>query len=263
MTRLRIVTLNTWKGDGAYIRRLDRMAAGLRALAPDLVFLQECLRAPDAGWDTSAHLASALGLACAHAEARAKPRSVEGRMTAATSGVAILSRAPLVHVVATPLPTSARDGGREALVARCEADGCTLELACVHLSHLPGGEGVELRQRQLLAVLGVLEARAPGAASVIAGDFNARFEADEMEALAADPDADWGDAEHRSLSTRLPGPGEAPPPPGAIDHIVVRDPGHRIRVESRARALTAGGEGAADDRASDHTAVVCDIGLAP
>ena len=35
--RLRIVTLNTWKGDGAYRARLEAMAVGLATLQPDLV----------------------------------------------------------------------------------------------------------------------------------------------------------------------------------------------------------------------------------
>lgn len=31
---LRLVTLNTWKGDGAYAKRLAAMTAGLAALSP-------------------------------------------------------------------------------------------------------------------------------------------------------------------------------------------------------------------------------------
>ncbi|MBI1338938.1 hypothetical protein GC169_01840 [bacterium] len=267
MTRLRLVSLNTWKGDGAYSRRLDAMSRELVALAPDVLFLQEALRAPDADHDTSARLAADLGHHCIHAETRAKPRWVEGKLLDSTSGVAILSRTPLEMVEIVDLPTSEADGGRCALTASLRHAGRVLDLACVHLSHLRGSEGADLRERQLSSVLSALDARdaARGAsdARIVAGDLNALRTDAELRPLASDPAADWGGAEFLSRATRLAVHPGGVNVPGAIDHIVVRDPGGALRVRSRRLALNTGGIDPANGQPpSDHAAVVCDIAAA-
>jgi endonuclease/exonuclease/phosphatase family metal-dependent hydrolase len=51
---MRIVSLNTWKKEGDYSRRLPLMRDGLAAMAPDVVCLQECFFAD--GFDTAAWL---------------------------------------------------------------------------------------------------------------------------------------------------------------------------------------------------------------
>ena len=51
---MRIVTLNTWKNEGEYERRLDLMAVGLGDLRADVVCLQECF--VGGGSDTDARL---------------------------------------------------------------------------------------------------------------------------------------------------------------------------------------------------------------
>ena len=65
---MRIVTLNTWKNEGDYARRLPLMRDGLAALSPDVVCLQECFVAD--GFDTAAFLAAELGLHLYAAPAR-------------------------------------------------------------------------------------------------------------------------------------------------------------------------------------------------
>ena len=87
---MRIVTLNTWKNEGDYPRRLALMRDGLAELAPDLVCLQECFA--NAGHDTAAWLAAELGLDCHAAPARAKVRRHMGQDLQSTSGLAILAR---------------------------------------------------------------------------------------------------------------------------------------------------------------------------
>jgi len=59
---MRIVTLNTCKGAGAYRQRLQCMVQGQAALAPDAVLLQEALVTEDGQADTADHLARALGM---------------------------------------------------------------------------------------------------------------------------------------------------------------------------------------------------------
>ena len=59
---MRILTLNTWKCDGAYRPRLQAMAQGLAALAPDVILLQEVFATEDDRADTAGYLAQALSM---------------------------------------------------------------------------------------------------------------------------------------------------------------------------------------------------------
>jgi len=165
---VRLITLNTWKGDGAYTKRLDAMAAALAALSPDIVTLQEVLAAPAAGYDTAAHLARSLGMSAAVLPLRHKPRLVEGRTVDSTSGLAVLSRWPIQAKRSVPLAADARDGERAALIAGIDMQGKSITIACIHLTHL--SDGKELRRQQWRQVAAALSG--PGSA-IVAGDFNA------------------------------------------------------------------------------------------
>jgi endonuclease/exonuclease/phosphatase family metal-dependent hydrolase len=44
---LRLVTINTWKCDGAYHRRLDHLERSLRRLRPDVICCQGVFQSPD------------------------------------------------------------------------------------------------------------------------------------------------------------------------------------------------------------------------
>lgn len=169
---LRLVTFNTWKGDGAYGRRLPAMAAYLEALQPDIVALQEVLIAPELGHDTAAYLASALGMKVAAVPLRRKRRDIEGRTVDSWSGLAVLSRRPVSRSKTILLPTDPRDGERAALAV--EIDG--LAVICLHLTHLQ--DAGDLRNRQMAAVF---EAARENAGMLIAGDFNEVAEALPLE----------------------------------------------------------------------------------
>ena len=117
---MRIVTLNTWKNEGDYARRLGLMARGLQALGPDVVCLQECFAAQ--GFDTACALGKALGLFVAAQPARSKIRPHAGRPTLSTSGLAILSRSSPAAAQRLDLVTPAGD----------------LRLLNLHLTHLRG-----------------------------------------------------------------------------------------------------------------------------
>jgi endonuclease/exonuclease/phosphatase family metal-dependent hydrolase len=168
MRGLRLVTLNTWKGDGAYSERVAAMTAGLTSLNPDVIALQEVFAAPEAGYDTAAQLARSLGMTASVLPMRRKVRAVEGRSVDSTSGLAVLSRLPVRSSRSVPLMADRRDGERAALLADLEMDGRTLTVACLHLTHLRGAD--DLRRRQWREVG---DALAECRIAVAAGDFNA------------------------------------------------------------------------------------------
>ncbi|MDA0241710.1 MAG: endonuclease/exonuclease/phosphatase family protein [Proteobacteria bacterium] len=166
--RARIATLNSWKCDGDYDRRLTTMGDLLETLRPDIVLLQEVFAVPDKGINTALSLGGRLGMDVAYHAAREKPRSFAGSMVLSQSGMAILSNSPIIHASAIPLPTVAEDGERIAQLSVIGGDLC-LSVLNVHLCHLR--ERRDLRQLQYAEGLGVLLESDPDRV-IIAGDFN-------------------------------------------------------------------------------------------
>lgn len=171
-TRFSLVTLNTWKNEGAYRQRLRRTADEINTLKPDAVALQETFCAPGADADTTHWLAMHCGMHATQVHARRKPRSFEGRSVDSTSGTAVLCRQPWLTSEALPLPSSPADGGRAAQIVTLAAGQHHVRLANLHLSHLSGPEGDALRTLQLQTVLDRLLTLGPASATLLCGDFN-------------------------------------------------------------------------------------------
>lgn len=168
---MRLVSLNTWKGDGDYLRRLRSMCTGLAALSPDLVALQEDLRTEDGRLHTAQTLAQALGLHLCWVPARFKHRLVGHDREACTSGLAVLSREPILEQRVVSLPDDARDGKRLAQCVQLPEVLGGGWLINLHLTHLP--DRPDLRQSQLRTVLQWAGVCAADERWLICGDFNA------------------------------------------------------------------------------------------
>ncbi len=245
MTDLTVVTLNTWKGEGAYEARLRAMAEGLAALQPDLVLLQEVFAAPDLGLHTGTALAGHLGLAHVFAPARRKPRSFAGRPVDSWSGLSVLWRGGISRSEVVDLPADAADGERIAQVVTLDtADGRLLAVNA-HLTHLAGADA--LRRQQLETILAHVEPRMGDAAVVLGGDFNAGPGSPPLRWLAERP----------GLSVTRAGP-VVPTLAGShrcIDYLflVQADGRPRYRAHSGRRVLSQ--PDAAGVLASDHCGV--------
>jgi len=185
--RVRIVSLNAWKNDGDFPARVGLIAAGLAALAPDVVCLQECFATEDGEIDVARELAAALGLAAMTAPSRLKVRDLGGAMALSTSGLAILARRPLTTSV-HELPSDPQDGPRIAQRVDLAAD---LRVLNLHLTHLRGPAAADLRAAQLAAALAFAGEGFSGAL-VVCGDLNATSQARELAALFADERIDRG-----------------------------------------------------------------------
>jgi len=179
--RLRLVTINTAKGDGPYRRRLALLAAGLADLRPDVVLLQEALATPDGEVDTAAVLADRLGLVPTVAPARAKRRPVAGVARSSTSGLALLTRCPPARHERVPLPADPTDGERVAQLAELAVGPRRALLVNLHLAPGPGRSA--LRRAQLAAVVAHRWLTEAWDARLLGGDFN--LPADEAPGLIA------------------------------------------------------------------------------
>lgn len=166
-----VVTLNTWKCDGAYRERLALMARELAALAPDVLLLQEVFVAPELGADTGRELAVALEMQRVWAPAREKPREVDGRSVLSQSGLATLSRWPIVEASVLALAGDERDGERIAQFVTIAIAGGPVLFVNLHLTYLDDADS--LRREQLGQILDHLRSLDRPAAVILAGDFNA------------------------------------------------------------------------------------------
>ena len=172
-TRLRVLTWNLWGRGGPWEARLDAIAATLRAAQPDVLALQEVWEEGDR--NQAAILAS--GLEFHHV--------FQGRPTAGgvSVGNAILSRWPIVHSEHYMLPAPP---GLEELrtVVRAHVDGPrgALDVYCTHLNWK--FDQSDVRQEQVRAVAHFVAAAGDhGAPPIVAGDFNAVPDADEIRML--------------------------------------------------------------------------------
>ena len=133
----RLLTLNTWKCDGAYRERLALMAPQLRALAPDAVALQECFLTVDGSADTAGLLCAATGLQATAVRARHKLRTFEGRQVASWSCQTLLGAHRVLRSQEVVLPSPPGDDDRRAQLVQLDVHGYRVTVANVHLTHLP------------------------------------------------------------------------------------------------------------------------------
>lgn len=241
---LRIVSLNTWKNEGDYPRRLALMAEGLSDLDADVICLQECF--VGGGSDTAVSLASALGMRAYPAPSRRKLRAHGHGRVMSTSGLAILTRDPATGTDLCALVSDPRDGQRIALRIDLVCGGRPLRILNLHLTHLGDARGRAVRAAQLTAALTWARIDHQGGL-VLAGDLNATAADDALAPLGLP----LTPATFQGAKI-----GAAPSQALAIDHCVLLREGD-WRTVARRHALDL------PDRdgwfPSDHAAVVLDV----
>ena len=180
MVSLRVATLNIWNRSEPWELRLGAIRAGLRVLAPDLVGLQEVLRATDASLGDGQADAIAEGLG--YHVAFGASWDVGG----VQFGNAVLSRFPIVRSRHFDLPFGAVDEKRCLLFAELDAPFARVPVFVTHLAwRLHHGH---VRELQVRAIADIVAAVAPtrtweGFPPILLGDFNAEPESDEIRFL--------------------------------------------------------------------------------
>lgn len=140
-----LITLNTWKCDGDYRRRLELMGQGLESLSPDILLLQEAF-ASDGGAHTAQALSRRLGLSLCYQPARRRQRICEGRARPSWSGMAVLSRLPIRRHTRLALPTHPEDGERVAQLVELGLGEARLLVINAHLTYLRREDEVRCAQ---------------------------------------------------------------------------------------------------------------------
>lgn len=177
---LRIVTFNTWKGEGRYHQRMENMILQLSELRPDVICLQESLQSEDGNFDTAAVVANRLGMVSVYAPGRKKTRSIEGTSVLCSSGLAVVSRHPLSTHTVRLLPTAKEDPERFAQQVRIQTDcGRQVSVTNLHLTHI--GQADDIRLEQLIAAASEhLHAHDALVPALVCGDLNLALNNDHL-----------------------------------------------------------------------------------
>jgi endonuclease/exonuclease/phosphatase family metal-dependent hydrolase len=176
MKTLRVATLNIWNRFGPWDQRLVAIRAGMEALAPDLVGLQEVLRlAPGEGdgLDQGEVIAKTLGHHVAYGRAHDER----------WYGNAALSRWPIAQSGTFELPRCGTEEKRSLLYAEVLAPFARIPFFVTHLNWK--FEEGHVREAQVREIALCVQALSPpdGFPAILVGDFNAEPDADEMRFL--------------------------------------------------------------------------------
>lgn len=180
--RLTVVTLNLWGEQGPFEQRFPLCIAGLLALDPDLIALQEVRQIPGRLQNTAEQIARALGRHVVFGPATEWGGGVEG--------LALVCRFPLANTEVLTLPHARPDEHRILLLAQAMTPAGLVLCATTHL-HYRMTDGVA-REEQVAAVDRLLTERVQALRqshpdtflfAVWAGDLNATPDSDEVRFL--------------------------------------------------------------------------------
>lgn len=182
---MRLVTINFWGIEPPLDRRLALAERQLRALAPDVVCMQEVRPLDGRAGRTTAHvLGDALGYNVVY---EPSIQWADGAFGAGTSGgvegLAILSRAAVLEHRSLILPVARPTETRQLLSARLDLAG-GIWIHTTHL-HYRLDDGLA-REEQVVAVDAAIRAlgRDPSSSpQLLCGDMNATPDSDEMRFL--------------------------------------------------------------------------------
>lgn len=245
---LTAVTLNLWHDQHDWPARRTVIVDSLRALAPDVMFLQEVLE-KDGLPNQARQLADSLG--CAFVFASVDPEGGPKRY-----GNAILSPHPILARHEIFLPPL--DDYRVAAHVRLAWHGHALDAYVTHLHHTP--EGGAIRAEQVAGLVAFIDSTRGDGPLLLGGDFNADPAWPELAPLVAR----WTDAYAAvhptapadTVTTLNPAYGHRPV---RIDHLFV-DP---RRLRPTAARIILARPGPTGIWASDHFGVWGRFGFVP
>lgn len=233
MRTFRAATLNIWSRFGPWEERLVGLRAGLRALAPDIIGMQEVLRFPD--MDQAALVSQGLGYEIAWGMASDN----HGFPT----GNAILSRWPIACTEVIPLPNGGSDEHRSIVFAEIASPFGKVPFFCTHLNWMLSHG--HIRQLQVKALVDAVARLAPlgGFPPIVVGDFNAEPDSDEIRFMRgltglggpcvyfADSFGVAGEGNGMTFSKRNDFAAPLREPERRIDYVFVRGPDDSQRGE--------------------------------
>ncbi len=268
MEILRVLTLNIWNRQGPWDKRVALIRRGIAALQPDLVALQEVLHHDAHEGDQATEIAEGFGYHVAFGSAW----HIGGGLQ---FGNAVLSRWPIAARHLWQLPGGVSDDETRALLGvEVDAPCGRVPFFSTHLNWRLHESAIRVKQVASIAER-VKEVGAPGLfPAILAGDFNAEPESDEIRFLRGWHAIDgqgvffadcfhWaGEGPGVTFARRNTFAATVHEPDRRLDYLFVRGPDRQFRGEPlRARVVLDEAEDGAFP--SDHFGVYAEIQAAP
>lgn len=174
MKPLRVATLNIWNRFGPWEQRLAAIRAGVAAISPDILGMQEVLRLGEGdGLDQCDAIGAAFGYHAAYSRAHDEK----------WYGNAVLSRWPIARTLVFELPRCGTDEKRTLLFAEIAAPFARIPFFVTHLNwKLDDGHTRAVQVRHVVERIESL-VEPEMFPAILVGDFNAEPDADEMRFL--------------------------------------------------------------------------------
>ena len=173
-------TINTWKCDGDYIRRLKLLSERLNCYPIDLICCQEVFSSHDQSISTEKYLNNKLSLSSFYFPTRKKKRLVNGDQTLSYSGLCTFTNLPVLKEKKIILPTHIKDGERTAQIFHISKKNIKIAVVNTHLTHLKNES--ELKNYQIIEILQHVDIDDFDMV-VICGDFNDTPESKTIKTL--------------------------------------------------------------------------------
>lgn len=197
--KIQLITINTWKCDGEYYKRMRVLANDLKKLTPHIIACQECFLSQDETIDTLRFLAEELDMYYHFTPARFKERLLNGKPVSGYSGIGVLSAFQLNVREEFDLPTRSEDGERHVQQTEIKLSTTKkLLLTNVHLTH--SRNAADLRKQQL-EVISQKTLESSCDYNLVCGDFNTTLQSEELA---------WFIAQTNAVDTYEAGEGKEP-----------------------------------------------------
>ena len=145
---IKVLSINTWKCDGQYQKRLALMQELLAPLNLDFIACQEVFQSIDESYSTVNYLANALKMNPIWFPSRLKERTIENQTLQSYSGLCFFTRHKPAEIHSLHLPSDSRDGERTAQMIVFELKDQRIVLVNTHLTHLKEVQNLRLNQMQ-------------------------------------------------------------------------------------------------------------------
>jgi endonuclease/exonuclease/phosphatase family metal-dependent hydrolase len=180
MLELTVVTLNTWKCEGHYWRRINLLKEQLLQLNPSIIACQEVFSSASA--DTAKELAEALNMDFVFVPSRKKYRVFAGDKVMSQSGLALLSKYPIELATSFEMPFDEKDGERKAQCCIIDVQESPILIINTHLSHLKNADALKISQLSSILKHPLLR-QSSYEAIILCGDFNSTEKDDTIQYL--------------------------------------------------------------------------------
>lgn len=149
--RITLATINTWKCEGEYFKRLELFGKQLSAYPLDVLCCQEVFSLCDDTISTEKYLKKELALPSFYFPSRKKERFINNKKLLSFSGLCTYTNSLVLEEKQFYLSTHIHDGDRTAQVLIVIKEGRKIAIINTHLTHLKHES--ELRVRQMTEIL--------------------------------------------------------------------------------------------------------------